>query len=148
MKELIHRTGYHVGMAHTNPADPADLVLSGLVEESQEYDLDRLRILGYQADDSSRVVVPLKLIIEGARPHLEATHVTAASADGAYTASIPLEEALAKGELHVEPQEGASPPIRLQVPGGMTLCWNVKGLGRLKVTEGPEPDSLPEILTH
>ena len=80
-------------------------------------------------------------------PVRAATHVTAASADGTYTASIPLPEALSKGELHLE-AGGAKAPIRLLVPGGMTLCWNVKGLGRLEVTEGPEPDSLPEVLTH
>ena len=127
--------------------DPSHLVLSGLVDQPERYDLERLRVLGQQEEGSDRVVVPLRPLIEGSRPARAATHVTAASADGTYTASIPLPEALSKGELHLEAR-AVKEPIRLQVPGGMTLCWNVKGLGRLKVTEGPEPDSLPEVLTH
>ncbi len=134
-------------MADIHTDDPSRLVLSGLVGQPGSYRLEQLRVLGRREDDSDLVVVPLRPLIEGARPAHAATHVTAASADGSYTASIPLPEAISNGELHLEAR-GAKAPIRLQVPGGMTLCWNVKGLGRLKVTEGPEPDSLPEVLTH
>ena len=135
------------GMADIYTDDPSHLVLSGLVDQPERLGLEQLRVLGWREDGSDRVVVPLRPVIERARPSRAATHVTAASADGAYTASIPLPEALSKGELHLEARD-AKAPIRLQVPGGMTLCWNVKGLGRLKVTDGPEPDSLPEVLTH
>ena len=134
-------------MANIYANDPSYLVLSGLVGKPERYDLEQLRVLGEPENSSDRVVVPLRPLIEGARPDRVATHMTAASADGAYTASIPLPEALSKGELHLETR-GAQDPIRLLIPGGMTLCWNVKGLGRLKFTDGPEPDSLPEVLTH
>ncbi len=130
------------------PSDKHSLVLSGLVARPERYTAEQLRVSGRPADDSDPVVVPLKPLLEEALPDRKATHVTAASVDGTYTASIPLHEALSKGELHVDAPGGQTTPIRLLVPGGMTLCWNVKGLGRLKVTEGPEPDSLPEVLTH
>lgn len=136
-----------VPMAETLPSDGNRLVMSGLVTRPENYPLDQLRRLGRRDTHSDRVVVPLKPLLDQARPEPTATHVTAASADGTYTASIPLPELIAKGELHLHPP-GSEAPIRLQVPGGMTLCWNVKGLDRLKVTDGPEPDSLPEILTH
>lgn len=124
------------------------LEMSGLVAKPERYTSQQLRVMGQPAENSDRAIVPLKPLLEEARPDRKATHVTAASADGTYTASIPLHEALSKGELHVDAPDGDPSPLRLLVPGGMTLCWNVKGLGRLKVTEGPEPDSLPEVLTH
>lgn len=133
-------------MVDMYPDDPCQLVLSGLVDRPQRYDLKQLRLMG-GGDDFDRVIVPLRPLIEGALPVQAATHVTAATTDGCYTASIPLPEALSKGELHID-TPGTEAPIRLRVPGGMTLCWNVKGLSQLRVTEGPEPDSLPEVLTH
>ena len=135
-------------MVDRHPDDPARLAVSGLVHIPQRYDLEGLRNLVDRPDDSNDVVVSLRQVIESAGPTTSATHVTAVSADGAYSASIPLPEALTKGELHVGETPGEEAPIRLEVPGGLTRCWNVKGLGRLRVTSGPEPDSLPAILTH
>ena len=135
-------------MAEVHPDDPSHLAVSGLVDRPERYDLERLHHLGDRRDDSDEVVVYLRQVIEDAGLTTSATHVTAVSADGAYSASIPLPEALAKGELHVGEAPGAEAPIRLEVPGGLTRCWNVKDLGRLRVTSGPEPDSLPSILTH
>ena len=135
-------------MADGYPDDPSCLVVSGLVNAPEHYDLEHLRNLGDHRDDSQEIVISLRKVIESAGPVTSATHVTAVSTDGSYTASIPLPDALARGELHVGGVPGKAAPIRLRVPGGLTLCWNVKGLGRLRVTSGPEPDSLPAILTH
>lgn len=131
----------------THTDDPSHLAVSGLVETPDRYSLEHLARLG-EHRDGAVTVVPVRRVIEGAGPAPSATHVTALSADGSYSASIPLGEAVSKGEIHVDEATGGGPPIRLLVPDGMTLCWNVKGLGRLRVTEGPEPDSLPEVLTH
>ena len=127
--------------------NPSRLVVTGSVGEPGRYDVEGLRRMGDHRGDHGDVVVRLRDVIEQAGPAADATHVSAVSADGSYSASIPLPEAMSKGELHVGGAPGGN-AIRLLVPGGMTLCWNVKGLGRLRVTEGPEPDSLPEVLTH
>lgn len=118
-----------------------------MVAHPKGYDLDTLRSMGIREEGTGEVVVPVRRIIEAARPRTSASHVTALSADGAYSASIPLTDAVALGEVHASGAGGES-MLRLRVPGGMTLCWNVKDLGLLRVTAGPEPDSLPEILTH
>ena len=123
------------------------LRVNGLVDRPRGYDLETLQDMGTPDESAAGVVVAVRPLIEAARPRTAATHVTALSADGAYSASIPLTDAMALGEVHAGSDEGES-ILRLRVPGGMTLCWNVKGLGLLRVTAGPEPDSLPEILTH
>ena len=121
--------------------------MNGLVDRPRGYDLETLHDMGTPDHGAAGVVVAVRPLIEAARPRTAATHVTALSADGAYSASIPLTDAMALGEVHAGGADG-EPVLRLQVPGGMTLCWNVKDLGLLRVTAGPEPDSLPEILTH
>ena len=136
-------------MSERRPDDPSCLVVGGLVDDPRSYGAEHLLGLGESRDPArEELVVPLRPLIEQAAPSVSATHVSAVSADGAYTASIPLAEALAKGELHVGRATGGWAPVRLEVPGGMTKCWNVKGLGLLRVTAGPEPDSLPDVLTH
>ena len=71
--------------------------------------------------------------------------VSVESDDGQYRASIPLEELAAKGVVVYGlgadslPQERGG-PFRILVPEGRTLCWNVKGVGEMRVTACPEPD--------
>ena len=124
------------------------MTVDGLVDDPQCYALEHLRGLGeVRNTNPGEAAVPLRAVVEQAGPSAAAAHVSAVSADGSYTASIPLPEALAKGVICVEGGSGGG-LIRLEVPGGLTKCWNVKGLGLLRVTEGPEPDSLPDVLTH
>ncbi len=73
----------------------------------------------------------------------EATHATFESTGGDYRASIPLETVTDKGVVELD--EGG---LRLRVVDGDTLCWNVKDLGRIRLTVGPEPDSVPENPPH
>ena len=134
-------------MVGSSSTGPDALHVTGLVAHPKGYDLDTLRGMGVRDEGGAEVVVPVRPLIEAARPRTNATHVTALSADGAYSASIPLTDAMTLGQVHAGGADG-EPVLRLQVPGGMTLCWNVKDLGLLRVTAGPEPDSLPEILTH
>lgn len=121
--------------------------MNGLVDRPRGYDLETLHNMGTPDESAAGVVVAVRPLIEAARPRTAATHVTALSADGAYSASIPLTDAMALGEVHAG-SDGGESILWLRVPGGMTLCWNVKDLGLLRVTAAPEPDSLPEILTH
>jgi hypothetical protein len=72
-----------------------------------------------------------------------ATHATFESVSGDYRASIPLELARAKGRIRLEEDT-----LRLRVEEGDTLCWNVKGLERIRYTVGKEPDSVPENPPH
>lgn len=134
-------------MAGGRSPGPPVLRVTGLVDRPRGYDLETLHDMGTPVESAAGVLVAVRPLIEAARPGTAATHVTALSADGAYSASIPLADAMELGEVHTGSADEV-PILRLRVPGGMTLCWNVKDLGLLRVTAGPEPDSLPEILTH
>lgn len=118
-----------------------------MVDRPGGYDLEALHDMGTPYESAAGVVVAVRSLIEAAWPRTAATHVTAISADGAYSASIPLTEVMALGEVHTGSADGES-ILQLRIPGGMTLCWNVKDLGLLRVTAGPEPDTVPEILPH
>ncbi|MEA3075931.1 MAG: Oxidoreductase molybdopterin binding domain [Actinomycetota bacterium] len=85
-----------------------------------------------------RTASPLADLIEQARPRPEADHATVHAGGDAYRASIPLVD-LCRGEL----TDG-----RLIIPGGRTLCWNVKDVVRIEVTVGPRPDSVPPEPPH
>jgi hypothetical protein len=68
-------------------------------------------------------------------------HVT--SADGSYSASIPLDDIIRRGVITVEADGN-----RLRVQDGSTLCWNVKAVGELRLTPTKDPDSVPDEPTH
>lgn len=77
-------------------------------------------------------------LLSKAAPVPGTDHATVISADDGYRASIPLDD-LTRGQL----DDG-----RLTIPGGRTLCWNVKNVVRIEVTTGPRPDSVPENPPH
>jgi hypothetical protein len=72
-----------------------------------------------------------------------ATHATFESVSGEYRASIPLGTGPGQGRIRLEEDT-----LRLRVEEGDTLCWNVKGLERIRYTVGKEPDSVPENPPH
>lgn len=72
------------------------------------------------------------------------SHASFESSAGDYRASIPLEVARRQGVVILE-HDGS---LRLRVEDGETLCWNVKDLGRIRPTVGPEPDSIPADPPH
>lgn len=83
----------------------------------------------------------------------DATHVSFETHAGDYRASIPLDVVESQAIIIHSSEAGpldiaAGGPYRLLVPEGRTLCWHVKGLARLRMTVGPEPDSVPEKPPH
>ncbi len=88
---------------------------------------------------------------------VDADHVTVHSADGTYSACLPLRQAVEYGVLVYELDGAPLPaskggPFRLITPGLGDLCANVKGVGRIEITKGPGRDTRqttcpPEIQT-
>jgi DMSO/TMAO reductase YedYZ molybdopterin-dependent catalytic subunit len=82
-----------------------------------------------------------------------ATHASVENDDGSYRASIPLPVVRAQGiVVHardgMDLTEAEGGPFRLVVEDGPTLCWNVKHVARIRLTRGPEPDSVPVNPPH
>lgn len=97
--------------------------------------------------------VPVAALLDRAGVPGTATHATVISRDGSYLASIPLETLRRGGWLAYE-LEGRplaklrGGPLRLTVAEGETLCWNVKDVATIRLTDGREPDSVPENPPH
>jgi DMSO/TMAO reductase YedYZ molybdopterin-dependent catalytic subunit len=135
-----------------------DLQFLGLGSGSLTW--DELNAVPGRVEDVSTVApgavgtaVPLAPIIDAAGIDPSATHATVVGSDGAYTASIPLETlrtggwlAVALGDRPLPADKGG--PLRLTVADGSTLCWNVKNVGSIRFTIGPESDSVPENPPH
>lgn len=132
-------------MPHARPPRPARLEITGLAAQPGFWDEEALRALA-RPSPAGGTAVEVGAVLEACRPQPEASHVTAVNAAGDYTASIPLAEA-SRGELLVV-GEAEGGPIRLNIPQGRTMCWNVKDVGMLRLTAGPEPDSVPENPPH
>ena len=71
--------------------------------------------------------------LEAAGPEEGVDHGTVYSADGLFTASIPLETLLG---AHIA---GG----RLQIEDSPTKCWLVKDIARIELTVGRQPDTVP-----
>lgn len=131
------------------------LSIEGLVAEPRAFTSEELaRIPTVEATVPGRKGRPdikgaafaLRDVLDRVKPSPAATHATCISADGLYSASIPLCDLREKG-LVLHTPDGPS-PWRLVVPEGRTLCWNVKGLISLKLTAGPGDDAVPENPPH
>lgn len=86
-------------------------------------------------------LVPVRVLLT---PDSGVTYASFESRDGDYRASIPIDVAVDGGVVEIQDEGG----LRLRVIDGDTLCWNVKNLGRIRLTDGPEPDSVPENPPH
>ena len=127
--------------------------VTGLVERPGEWAMEDLAGLSGQVSEGD---LPGRGVSAGAL--LEASgprggYVSVESDDGEYRASIPLEELSSKGVVVYGLADDRLPrerggPFRVLVPEGRTLCWNVKGVGEMRVTAAPEPDSVPANPTH
>jgi DMSO/TMAO reductase YedYZ molybdopterin-dependent catalytic subunit len=134
------------------------LLLGGLVESPGEVGWDELagpavRDVAEVADGFVGDAVAVAALVERAAPTGSATHCTVVSDDGHYRASVPIDDLRSKGwlifRLAGEPlPRDRGGPLRLVVPEGRTLCWNVKAVVELVFTEGPEPDSVPADPPH
>lgn len=83
---------------------------------------------------------------------IEADHVTFHSIDGKYAATLTLQQARDFGlllyELNGEPlPDKKGGPFRLITPGLGDLCANVKGVGRIEITQGAGRDTRPKSVT-
>ena len=132
-------------MTHARPARPARLEITGLAARPGLWGEEALRCLA-RPSPVGGAAVGVGEVLDACRPEPEASHVTVVNSAGDYSASIPLAEA-SRGELLID-GEAAGGPIRLNIPQGRTLCWNVKDVGTLRLTDGPEPDSVPENPPH
>ncbi|MEM7140620.1 MAG: hypothetical protein AAF548_06250 [Actinomycetota bacterium] len=96
---------------------------------------DTIRVDGAvtTAGDVARVAGPLAAVLDGAGPLGD--HATVHSGDGLFQASIPL-DTLARASLSVQG--------RIELDDSPTKCWLVKDVRRIEVTEGRQPDSLPD----
>ncbi len=136
------------------------LVVAGLVGGSRTWGWSELAALpgripdlGAEADGFAGEAVPVAAVLAASEPAIGATHATVESDDGHYRASIPLPELSEKGWLAFgldgEPlPRDRGGPLRVVVPQGRTLCWNVKGAATIRLTAGPEPDSVPANPPH
>lgn len=135
------------------------LTITGEVENETTLSFDELKHLPDQVDDVSKEVegrrgggVRLKSIIDKAGRRDGADHATLASTDGAFTASVPIDDIL---DAIVVYRDGDAPlpedlggPIRFLIPnpgachsGGADTCANVKFLGRIELTRGKVEDT-------
>jgi len=98
--------------------------------------------------------VRLRSILEAVGVSPAATHITIASSDGKFSASVPLDavqEAIVAYRLGNEPlPQKKGGPIRFFIPnveecaiGGVDACANVKFVGLMRLSRGPGKDTRP-----
>jgi DMSO/TMAO reductase YedYZ molybdopterin-dependent catalytic subunit len=133
--------------------EPFRLAISGRVrtplalspEEAAALPAEEARVPGRKGrPDAVGTGFRLRHLLEEAGA--EGAWATCSSADGFYTASIPVDVLARQGVVMLTP-DGPS-PWRLVVPDGDTLCWNVKGLVSIEITDEKRPDSVPEVPPH
>ena len=143
---------YHRGMS--------ELLLTGLKRGRDSVSWEELSALpgivgdtGSVGNDAAGEAVPITAIVDLAEPRDDAAYCSVVSADGSYTASIPLADLRDGGWLAFRLSNAPLPaemggPMRLTVTRGRTLCWNVKDVGELRFTASKEPDSVPARSKH
>ncbi len=134
------------------------LRLTGLAEGTVEWeDLDavngRVDDAAEAAEGAVGAAVPVASLLAGIPLDAAATHCSVVSRDGAYRASLPIDDLRNGGWLAYalggEPLPAdAGGPLRLTVAQGDTLCWNVKDVGEFRFTAGSEPDNVPRKPKH
>ncbi len=136
-----------------------EVKLSGLVEGRSAVSLteigslDGIEDITGLGENTVGEAVPAGAVVALAKPTAEAAWCSVISADGEYSASIPISDLAGDGWLAFRLGDGELPgaaggPVRLTVAQGKTLCWNVKNVGELRFTAEKEPDSLPARPTH
>ncbi len=149
-KEVWYRDWIMNGGGRGDEKIPA-LQVTGLVERPLQWRPKDLAALPGQVAGPEGSGVAVRALLETSGP--AGGFVSVESRDGSYRASIPLEELVSKGVVVYGLDDGGLPkdrggPFRMLVPGGRTLCWNVKGVALMRVTAEPEPDSVPANPTH
>lgn len=138
-----------------------NLLVDGEVERQLELSFQDLAGLSGQVENLAEIIhgreggaVRLESVLAVAQPKPSATHVTLSSADGDFTASVPL-GALGDAVIAYRVGGAALPasrggPFRFFVPEGgacataeVDQCANVKRLARIRVTAGRGEDNRP-----
>jgi 2-dehydropantoate 2-reductase len=135
------------------------LVVEGLVHNRLSLMLADLRSYptDVQIPDVSQLMpkregraLKLSAVLAAARPYAEAQYLTLHSADGSFSASIALAEIQDRGLLVYQKDGAVLPdslggPIRFLIPDFNDPCANVRGLGRLELSETPRRDTRPSL---
>lgn len=92
----------------------------------------------------------LSAVLASACPLPKAKYITLHSSDGLFSASIALDEIQNRGILIYQKDGAPLPgnlggPIRLVIPNFDDPCANVKGLGRIELSEMPGRDTRPSM---
>ncbi len=138
------------------------LEVGGQVRQPGMFDFERLTRLPGQIEEIATLVpgrtgggVRLVSLLEAVQPHPGATHITVESADGSFSASVPLAAVVASGVVLYRLGAQALPtqqggPFRFLITdaqacatGGADLCANVKCVGRIALSAGPGRDTRP-----
>jgi 2-dehydropantoate 2-reductase len=178
MTEIRSLNGYIVDQARAlgipTPVNEALTAMIKTITESEKSGLGVLRIDGavvrpvsmdrtvmrqlpaeHQIEDVSMLMPTMKGrairvrgLLDVPALGVQANHVTFHSSDGAYAATLSLQQAKDFGlllyELDGEPlPEGKGGPFRLITPGLGDLCANVKKVGRIEIRVEPGKDTRP-----
>jgi 2-dehydropantoate 2-reductase len=138
------------------------LEVCGDVRQPGKFDFAALAQLPEQIDDISSLVpgrsgggVRLASLLAAVQPRPQATHLTVEADDGSFSASMPLAAVVASGVVLYRQGAQALPaqqggPFRFLITdaqtcatGGVDLCANVKGVGRIALSAGPGRDTRP-----
>jgi hypothetical protein len=136
------------------------LEVGGAVQQPTRFDFAALAGLSGQIEDISALVpgrtgggVRLESLLAAVQPHPEATYLTVESADGSFSASVPLSAVVDSGvvlyRLGSQPLSGQQGgPFRFLITdaqtcatGGADLCANVKFVGRMALSLEPGRDT-------
>jgi 2-dehydropantoate 2-reductase len=135
------------------------LVIEGLVRNrlSLEFaDLSRYPAEAQIADVSQLVPkregrgLKLNALLAVAQPLPQAKYITLHSSDGTFSASIARAEIEDRGILIYQKDDAPLPetvggPIRFVIPNFDDPCANVRGLGRIELSETPGRDTRPSL---
>jgi DMSO/TMAO reductase YedYZ molybdopterin-dependent catalytic subunit len=138
------------------------LEIQGQVAHPRTFDFAALSQLPEQIEDISHLVpgrqgggVRLSALLASVQPQPNAAYLTLESADGTFSASVPLAAVLSSGVVlyRLAGQELPTPlggPFRFLITdaqtcatGGVDLCANVKFVGRILISDEPGLDSRP-----
>jgi hypothetical protein len=138
------------------------LEICGQVQRPGAFDFTALAQMSGQIEDISALVpgrtgggVRLASLLEAVQPHPEATYITVESADGSFSASVPLAAVVESGVvlyrlgLQALPEQQGGPfrflitDAQTCATGGADLCANVKFVGRIALSAGPGKDTRP-----
>jgi 2-dehydropantoate 2-reductase len=135
------------------------LIVEGLVHN--RLSLTPADLSGYPAEaqiaDVSQLVpkregrgLKLSAILAAAHPLPQAKYITLHSADGTFSASIVRAEIEGRGILIYQKDGAPLPdtlggPIRFVIPNFNDPCANVRGLGRIELSETPGRDTRPSL---